>query len=378
MRLCKPISACWLVLLYLSYDAALADDPKPKPFEFKDGDRIVFLGSTWIEREQLWGYWETALTTLFPDKKITFRNLGRSGDTVWGDAWAGFDTAMEGYQRRLKLVKEQRPTVIFFGFGWNESFAGSSKIADYKKKYNSLLTDLSGPEVRFVLLSPFQIGADDWPYGKLKERQDQLKVYGAAGKELAKERGAYFLDDVYLQYGPLKSALADGLPTELFYARTVPGLKRELHLDAAKTFSPIVFDGPGKITLTQKRLFHAHDSADLMVTAKELAPGKYTLKIDGQVVRTVSDTEVRTISVPDPSLRQAEELRQTIIEKNQLFFHRSRPQNETYLFGFRKYEQGQNAKEVPQFDPLIEALEKKIDDLKKPKPHTYELVRIGD
>src|SRR5262245_41938379 len=107
------LSCCCLLLFCLTAAAVEADDPQAKPFEFKDGDRVVFLGSTWIEREQLWGYWETALTTLYPDKKITFRNLGRSGDTVGGDAWAGFDSPKEGYQRRLKLVNDQKPTVIF-------------------------------------------------------------------------------------------------------------------------------------------------------------------------------------------------------------------------------------------------------------------------
>ncbi len=50
--------------------------------------------------------------------------------------------------------------------------------------------------------------------------------------------------------------------------------------------------------------------------------------------------------------------------KDFLFFNRWRPQNETYLFGFRKHEQGQNAKEIPMFDPLIEQADKKIDELK--------------
>ena len=49
-----------------------------------------------------------------------------------------------------------------------------------------------------------------------------------------------------------------------------------------------------------------------------------------------------------------------IIEKNELFFHRHRPQNETYLMLFRKHEQGNNVVELPQFDPLIDSLEQRI------------------
>src|SRR5262249_34772195 len=60
-------------------------------------------------------------------------------------------------------------------------------------------------------------------------------------------------------------------------------------------------------------------------------------------------------------------------KKNELFFHRYRPENNTYLFLFRKQEQGQNAKEIPQFDPLIAAEETKIARLRKPVARTFQL-----
>ena len=53
-------------------------------------------------------------------------------------------------------------------------------------------------------------------------------------------------------------------------------------------------------------------------------------------------------------------------------------ENITYLFGFRKHEQGNNAIEVPQFDPLVEAKEREIARLRKPVPHAYELIRVGE
>src|SRR5262249_13344231 len=78
---------------------------------------------------------------------------------------------------------------------------------------------------------------------------------------------------------------------------------------------------------------------------------------------------------PGPEVEQIEKLRQTIIAKNQTYFHRWRPQNETYLFLFRKSEQGQNAKEIPEFDPFVGELEQDIVELRKPAMHKYELVR---
>ncbi len=53
-------------------------------------------------------------------------------------------------------------------------------------------------------------------------------------------------------------------------------------------------------------------------------------------------------------------LYQCIDEKNELFFHRHRPQNETYLLLFRKHEQGNNAVELPAFDPLVDSLDQRI------------------
>ena len=60
-----------------------------------------------------------------------------------------------------------------------------------------------------------------------------------------------------------------------------------------------------------------------------------------------------------------DQIRTLVLEKNQLFFHRWRPQNETYIFGFRKKEQGRNAVEIPQFDPLIAEKEAAIAKIKK-------------
>jgi hypothetical protein len=67
----------------------------------------------------------------------------------------------------------------------------------------------------------------------------------------------------------------------------------------------------------------------------------------------------------DVSSPGATALRQAVVKKDFLFFNRWRPANETYLFGFRKHEQGQNAKEMEQFDPIVAEQEKKMAQLKE-------------
>ncbi len=75
-----------------------------------------------------------------------------------------------------------------------------------------------------------------------------------------------------------------------------------------------------------------------------------------------------------PEFDQAEKLRAAVVDKNHQYFYSWRPANETYLFGFRKHEQGQNAAEIPQFDPVVEKLEADIARLRGPVTHKYELV----
>ena len=77
-----------------------------------------------------------------------------------------------------------------------------------------------------------------------------------------------------------------------------------------------------------------------------------------QDYKKIASLVVRSLGLPlDPATLAQPSLSDTIIAKNQLFFQRWRPQNEIYLFGSRKHEQGNNGVEIPQFDPLIAAKE---------------------
>ena len=109
-----------------------------------------------------------------------------------------------------------------------------------------------------------------------------------------------------------------------------------------------------------------------------LTPGTYGLKMDGTPTIMASHQEwsVGVLINRGKYISQPQQLRQLILRKNEMFFHRYRPQNETYLFLFRKHEQGNNAVEIPQFDPIVEDLEKQIQQLKKAKPIRYSLSKI--
>jgi hypothetical protein len=60
------------------------------------------------------------------------------------------------------------------------------------------------------------------------------------------------------------------------------------------------------------------------------------------------------------SAENAEKVRQLVVAKNFDYFNYWRPQNDTYILGYRKKEQGRNAVEMPMFLPLMEQKEQQI------------------
>ncbi len=295
---------------------AVAAEPKPAPFELKDGDRVIFLGDTFIEREQHHGWIELMLTTRFPDRNVTFRNLGWSADLPNGESrlglslgQAGNDSATEGWTLLQKQIAEAKPTVAFIGYGMAASFAGEAGLPKFKADYERLLDTIEklSPGCRFVLLGP--VKHEELPQlPNPAKHNEQLAQYNQAIKSVAGQRNAHFVSflDLYnnkpMKDSPLKQT-EDGIH--------LSGMGYQA---AAAYLEGMLFGMPGTWW------------------------GK---------------------------LPTVEPLRQVILRKNEFFFHRSRPANMAYIFGFRKREQGNNAVEMPQFDPLIAAEEKKIRELCK-------------
>ncbi|MCH2613031.1 MAG: hypothetical protein MK006_18360 [Pirellulales bacterium] len=111
------------------------------------------------------------------------------------------------------------------------------------------------------------------------------------------------------------------------------------------------------------------------LSARGLPKGNYEVLIDNVVVATGNAKQlsggVDLLGNYDPEL--SSQIRYQIVDKNLMFFHRHRPQNETYLFLFRKHEQGNNAVEVEQFEPLIEAADQRLAKLTEPTERTLTI-----
>src|SRR5437870_6469394 len=152
----RRILALMLVTFVFAPSAAAAP-----PFELRDGDRVVLIGDTLIEREQHYGWIELALTTRFPDRNVTFRNIGWSADTPAGDSrfglsllQAGLEPPDEGWKQLREQIRQLRPSVVILGYGMASSFDGEKGLPKFVADYNRLLDTIQ----EFVGAEPVQIG----------------------------------------------------------------------------------------------------------------------------------------------------------------------------------------------------------------------------
>jgi lysophospholipase L1-like esterase len=297
------LSAC----VALSYSStSFGAPPQRTPFEFKDGDRVALLGGTYVERAQRYGWLESEFQLASPGKKISFRNLGWSGDTVWSESRGIFDKPAVGYGRMIKQIKELKPTVILIHYGTNEAFKGPSGIDAFLGQYKRLISDVSSTNAQVVIASPIPQFKMPAPLPDPTRVNGLTKQYVEALRALAAEQKLTFVD------------LWTG------HAKTAANASREGRTDNG-------------IHLTSKGY---RWSASIFAKA--------LLNADQEI-----------------NANKAKALVDQTVEKNRMYFYRWRPQNVTYLFGFRKHEQGNNAKEVAEFDPIVNKMEQTIFELKK-------------
>lgn len=281
---------------------------RSRAFEFKDGDRIVLLGGTIIEREQKFGFLETQLSLAVGTKKLTVRNLGWSGDTVFGTARSYFGPPSEGIERLTKHLEMLQPTVLLTCYGHDVALDRDASIPDFIAGYAALLKLArdKAPGVRIIVVAPPLFENLGAPLPDMTATNKKLASVRDALKEFATREQAAFVDTLVMMFDVEQMGRKQPSLTDNGVHFGESGYRR---------WAAAVLQGLGLVSPT----------------------------------------------VPTAPL---EALRKEVIKKDFLFFNRWRPANETYLFGFRKHEQGKNGAEMVQFDPMIAEQEEKIAGLK--------------
>jgi len=297
----------FLFLLAVSTHAVAQDDT----FELRDGDRVIFLGNSFFERAIDYGVIETMWTIRWPDRNISFRNVGWDGDTVYGHSRAGgrrravFGDATEGFQRLVAHVDRLKPTVIVLAYGLNESFDGAEGEENFAAGLRRLIAELSDDQVRFIFLStvPMQSDASENNLlesaieGHIAKRNEQLTNYNTVIQKVANEGEHSFVD----------------LFTPLFNSN-------ELLTDNGIHLNRTGYE----------------QVADL--TAEQLHFPKQQIT----------------------SAERIENIREAVAKKNRLYFHRWRPRNDAFVYGERKDEQKIAQTEPEKFEPFVARQEEAI------------------
>lgn len=352
-------------------------------FELADGDRVVLLGNTFVERDLKHNRLETLLTTRHPGKSLVFRNLGWDGDTVWGTSRAGFGREEDGFKQLQKQIAETKPTVIVLAYGLNESFAGDAGLGRFEDGLRRLLDALAPTRARIVVLGPVR-------HERSAARQADLQLYAGALRKTADARGHRYVDlfelpgegpvtenGIHLHAaGYLRAALAVeaalGYPARAWKVAVDVGKES---VEAAGTTLRAKSSDFNRVTFQAVDELLPVPGMARTLYVRGLQQGRYVLKADGTAVATAAADEwARGVDLrKGPEFDRAEQLRALIEEKNRIFFDYWRPHNETYIFGFRKREQGSLQAEFPQFPALVAVKEAEIAKLRVPAPVSYVL-----
>ena len=275
--------------------SACTSNSLDESISFKQNEKVVFLGNAFFENAIPNGEIETTISLSFPNKNITFRNIGWSGDNVYAHArtrargGGRFGNPDNGLGILIKQITELKPDKLFIAYGFNESF--DDDIDAYAKGLNHLLELLSQHCTELILISslPMEKGFGI-PTPHIEERNKELKKYAETTKEVAITRNHRFID------------LFTAFSKENKYTENGIHLSSEGYRKAGK------------------------------LIAESLALPAASIEMDA---------------------KKATHIRNTIIKKNTLFFHRWRPRNDAFVFGERKDEQRIAQEEPAQIEPFI-------------------------
>ena len=389
------------------------------PFHLRDGDHVVMIGATFLERAQQFGHLESALTASYPDLNLTFRNLGWDADTVFAESRGIFDAPEVGYLRMIEHVRAEEPTVVLLNYGQNEALAANRDANTFRSQLERLLDDLATTGATIVLVTPTELLPAVRPIPDPSRFNPQLQEFAQIIQSVAADKQlsvVNLFDNFAAQLNTVDRRL--GLDEVLGDATVDLSQHPDLQPVAASRWSDngMHFNDRGYLAaslVVRDRLLGMPatgcqitiDAASEKINAtggsirnvqwnsKANTLVSFDLKEEQLValpaVVTISETAAGmgwsgSVSTADPATPQAAliirdqsnqlwipaapeyfSLRDAVVRKNELYFHRWRPQNITYLFGFRKHEQGNNAAEIAQFDPIIREVEEQIKSLKQ-------------
>ncbi len=293
---------------------------------------------------------------------------------------------------------------------------GEGYLDTFVKQHEKLLDDLAPTDAEMVLVAPVPLWQMPSPLPDVLRQPETSQVFAAAVQNLAARRSLKFVDvstqlsqDAVPRWGKVfnRPLTEDGVTLNAdgyrfaadVFCHTLTGSAAPSsgHMVLKKASSGVTLDqsradrilvissipAGQRVSATVEFVLAAvREGLVRIAFSSDVAYGRYELVVDGKP-QIEFDYKANGGLRGGPSLVPAAyvttALREATIDKNQMYFHRWRPQNVTYLFLFRKHEQGNNAKEVEEFEQIVAKLDDRIFELKqKTTEVTVEIVRVGD
>src|SRR5688572_23196948 len=141
-----------IALLWLGAVVSLVPCGAAEKVEFKQRERIAYVGNSLGARMGLFGHLETLLHARFPQREMVIRNF----------SWPADEVGVR--QRPNDYTKLDDPLEVFGAdtflcfFGYNESFLGTAGLDKYRTDYKNFVAQTNEKygkgKARFILISP--------------------------------------------------------------------------------------------------------------------------------------------------------------------------------------------------------------------------------
>jgi hypothetical protein len=278
----------------------------------------------------------------------------------------------------LEQIEFCQPTVVVLGYGTADALSGTP-AESFRASMETLIGASVKPGRRLIVLAP--VPPVEMSAVQVDGFADRLKEYANVLKELADAREGVFVDPTSRPW-----VKEDFEPNRLHlsqqgYQKLGRLLAYRLYPAGSELLIKVkVSPGEPPQATIQGYKPVSSERSRLVLSASGLPPGNYELVIEGEATglsASADSWKMGVLLASNPWQAQWDEIRRLAIRKNELFFQRYRPQNITYLLGFRSYEQGQNAREIEELDPKIEELERQIRERSNLAPIACEWKVVG-
>jgi lysophospholipase L1-like esterase len=391
-------------------------------FYLKSGDTVVFYGDSITERHIYTNFIEAYVFTRFPKLNVRFVNSGWGGDMVTGGDGGALQVRLQ------RDVIAYQPNVVTVLLGMNDGRyrkLTDRSFSDFKTGYEKLVGMLKTalPNARLTLLEPSPYDDVTRTPGFSGGYNDVLMRFGEFVRALGEREQAMVVDLNSAVVRPLEVAQAKdpsaalefipdrvhpGPAASLLMAEAIlkswhaPAIVTEIEIDAEKgvptrtvgatviavsrarntlswtqtdealPFPVDLQDSPLSVAAYTSDFFPAIDDQPLKV--RNLKPGDYTLKIDGQAIATYpADQFARGINLAQlmtPMLEQAGRVLRMTNEHVALHLSRWR----MVQIPLAQYELSHYSAVIADLDTLEQELIVRMRSAAQPKPHLYQIV----